>query len=196
MRLQDRPSPSSVTGVLLPGASGIYVLVLRLAAAIVVQPGRLGTFSLPAGDYAYVGSACGPGGLRGRVARHLRGTGHHHWHIDALRTHATICAVLYTVTPLRMECTRSQALAQLPGAHTPIPGFGSSDCRAGCTAHMVALAPDTSIEQLRCCLGDAVDTRHQSQCKVEQLHIELESFQRLHVLGGDEAMPVRADVQE
>jgi len=58
-----------------------------------------------------------------------------------------------------MECTWSQALAQLPGAHTPIPGFGSSDCQYCCAAHLVALAPGTSIEQLRCCLAKSEDPK-------------------------------------
>jgi hypothetical protein len=42
---------------------------------------------------------------------------------------------------LPLECAWSQALARLPGTRIPAPGFGSSDCRCACPAHLVAF-PD------------------------------------------------------
>jgi Uri superfamily endonuclease len=95
---------------------------------------------VPAGDYFYIGSAHGAGGLRARVGRHLRGDGKRHWHIDYLRAVVEVQAVLYTVADKSLECVWSQALAQLPGALIPIPHFGSSDCRSGCAAHLMAFS--------------------------------------------------------
>jgi Uri superfamily endonuclease len=119
-------------------------LFLWLDRAAVVSVGRLGKKELPAGKYAYLGSAMGPGGLRARLGRHLRGEGKPHWHIDALRRVALVQAVCYLTVPWvtveqRLECLWGQALAGLPGAAVPIPGFGASDCRLGCPAHLVAL---------------------------------------------------------
>ena len=59
----------------LPTERGSYALHLRLARSRVLQIGRLGRFTFPAGEYIYVGSALGAGGLRSRVGRHLRGDG-------------------------------------------------------------------------------------------------------------------------
>ena len=103
--------------------------------------------SLPAGDYVYVGSACGPGGLRARLGRHLSGAGRPHWHIDALRGHARIVGAYYCVSALRLECRWVQALLALPGVTAPAPGFGASDCRSGCLAHLVLCdAPPSAVQ--------------------------------------------------
>jgi hypothetical protein len=40
------------------------------------------------------------------------------------------------------ECVWVAALARKPGVQAPFRGFGSSDCRAGCDAHLLHL-PDT-----------------------------------------------------
>ncbi len=86
----------------------------------------------------------GTGGLRARLGRHLRGEGKSHWHIDTLRRVARVQDICYLAAPWitvgqRLECLWSQALASLPGATVPVPGFGASDCRLGCPAHLVAL---------------------------------------------------------
>ncbi len=61
------------------GIPGVYVLCLRLRRGTNVRVGRR-SCRLPRGCYA--GSALG--GLRGRVARHLRTREPKHWHIDSL----------------------------------------------------------------------------------------------------------------
>ncbi len=129
----------------LPVSRGSYALHLSVSHAQPINVGRLGQYHLPAGDYFYVGSACGAGGLQTRVGRHLRGDGNRHWHIDYLRAVAEVCDVLYTVTDTPLECVWSQALAQLPGAFIPVPHFGSSDCRSGCKAHLIAFPPRLSL---------------------------------------------------
>jgi Uri superfamily endonuclease len=122
----------------LPPSRGVYVLHLYVSRPRPLTIGRLGQFNLPVGHYFYVGSAHGAGGLRTRVGRHLRGADALRWHIDYLRAVSAVQAVFYTVADRALECGWSQALAQLPRAFIPVPHFGSSDCRAGCAAHLVA----------------------------------------------------------
>ena len=122
----------------LPASRGTYVLHLLVPHPQSLMIGRLGQYSLPVGHYFYVGSARGAGGLRARVGRHLRSGGAWHWHIDYLRAVSEVQAVFYTVADRMLECAWSRALAQLPRAFIPVPHFGSSDCRSGCGAHLVA----------------------------------------------------------
>jgi Uri superfamily endonuclease len=121
----------------LPAQRGIYALVMRLPKPISLCVGRLGTWALKAGFYVYVGSACGPGGLKARVGRHLRADKPLRWHIDYLRPFTHIRQVHYSVALEESECSWSQALAALSYATIPIPGFGASDCRSGCASHLV-----------------------------------------------------------
>ena len=69
----------------LPPGPGSYLLWLYLPQSQDLSIGKLGTFKFPAGEYIYLGSAHGPGGLRARLGRNLRGSGAVHWHIDGLR---------------------------------------------------------------------------------------------------------------
>jgi len=138
----------------LPRLAGVYALRLRLAGPRKLEVGRLGPACLAGGVYVYLGSANGPGGLQARLGRHLRGdTRRPHWHVDYLRQEAAAIGYCYLVTdpgaarPGALECLWSQALLDLPGASAPLPGFGASDCRGGCPAHLVAL-PGT-IEQVQ-----------------------------------------------
>jgi Uri superfamily endonuclease len=120
---------------MLPDRPGTYVLVLLLAAPKTITCGKAGCFRFPAGWYAYVGSAHGPGGLAARISRHLRGTQRPHWHIDHLRSEGRPVEVWYTVRPTREECAWAESLLGLSGAHRPVPGFGASDCH--CSTHLV-----------------------------------------------------------
>ena len=69
---------------------GTYTLLLSLPDPTTVAVGALGEFDLPAGAYAYTGSALGTGGFA-RVERHRRvARGDHdvrHWHVDHLTGH-------------------------------------------------------------------------------------------------------------
>lgn len=120
---------------LLPGPTcGTYVLVLRLPAERSLQIGALGVYRMLAGYYAYVGSALGPGGIAGRLRHHLRPTLRPHWHIDYLRGVAQIELVWLGPGTLRREHDWAALLGCLPGATTPVPRFGASDCR--CPTHL------------------------------------------------------------
>jgi Uri superfamily endonuclease len=126
----------------LPVPAGSYVLQLHLSRAHQIQVGKFAQAIFPAGEYIYLGSALGPGGLRARLGRHLRATGKHQWHIDYLRSVADVHAMGYGLARDEagnqpMECAWSQALVNLPGAFIPLAGFGAGDCRSGCQAHLV-----------------------------------------------------------
>lgn len=113
---------------------GSYLLVLRLEAPALLAIGALGVIGFPAGAYVYCGSALGPGGVRARARRHVKGAGRLHWHIDYLLRRARVQAVWARLGPRRLECEWAAALAAHRDFSCPAPGFGSSDC--GCRAHL------------------------------------------------------------
>jgi len=126
----------------LPPQPGAYALILRLEQPTRLRVGALGEADFPAGVYVYLGNAHGPGGIRARLGRHLRGSSRLRWHVDYLRAVAVPAAWAITTDPapdLPWECAWSQRLAALPEAWIPLPGFGASDCRYGCPAHLIGL---------------------------------------------------------
>jgi len=118
-----------------PPLPGTYALLMRLEAAITERIGQLGEFNLPEGDYVYVGSARGPGGLKARLRRHGASDKLHHWHVDYLTEPARILGAYLEVGLDRLECEWARCLCVLPEASRPVSGFGSSDCH--CAAHLV-----------------------------------------------------------
>lgn len=118
----------------LPRTKGAYLLQLRVDSALPVRIPR-GEFMLEAGDYAYCGSANGPGGIAARVSRHFRSDRRPHWHIDQISSAASALTAL--TFPGGRECALVARLAG-EGATFPVAGFGSSDCRT-CTAHLLRL---------------------------------------------------------
>ena len=139
MPTSPSPSPCLLPHA-LPALSGAYWLALALPRPAHVRIGRLGEALFPRGYYIYTGSAHGPGGVRARLGRHLRGSPHRRWHIDFLRAVAAPFAWGWTTSPdpaTPWECRWAQALAAAPEAFIPLTGFGASDCRSGCPAHLV-----------------------------------------------------------
>src|ERR1035438_8832695 len=65
--------------------------------------GRLGALQLQSGFYFYVGSALGPGGVRARLAHHLKPSRRPHWHIDYLRAHTRVEEIWYCLDTRRLE---------------------------------------------------------------------------------------------
>ena len=120
----------------IPSAPGAYVLIVTLARARRLDLPRFKDPRLPAGRYAYCGSARGPGGLRARLARHLRRDKALRWHVDHLTAAGRVTALV--PVPQGAECALRAALHMAPGVTIPIPGFGSSDCRT-CPSHLLAL---------------------------------------------------------
>ncbi|MBL8134433.1 MAG: GIY-YIG nuclease family protein [Anaerolineae bacterium] len=122
----------------LTRAAGTYVLLLSLPQTTPLVIGRLGAFDFPAGWYTYVGSAFGPGGLRGRLSHHLAPVTKPHWHIDHLRQAAICREVWFTADEISREHDWATALRTSPGASMPAPRFGASDC--ACPTHLIHFA--------------------------------------------------------
>jgi Uri superfamily endonuclease len=122
---------------LLPADPGAYLLLIGLRRKVAIRGHPSWPESLPRGWYLYAGSAYGPGGLRGRLARHFRPTKVRHWHVDQLTAEGEIHAMAYAG---RRECELVAALSGLPEITMPAPGFGSSDCRI-CRSHLLAYQP-------------------------------------------------------
>ena len=131
--------------VMLPESPGTYAILLQLESAQAIRVGRLGDFDFPAGYYLYLGSALGPGGLTGRLGRHLAWEGAQrrpHWHIDYFRQHASVQAIWYITDKTRREHDWAELAARLDGASTPAPRFGASDCRCPSHLYHFETAPD------------------------------------------------------
>ena len=125
-----------MTGALteLPAKGGAYLLWLVLDQPLTIERRGAGPWRLPAGHYAYCGSAYGPGGISARVARHLRGDKARRWHIDHLSATAPIAGVL--ADPGGHECDLLDWARRLADSEIPVKGFGASDCRR-CPAHLI-----------------------------------------------------------
>ena len=130
----------------LSGAAGTYALILSLPRGQSLWIGRLGPFEFAAGYYVYVGSACGPGGLAGRLRHHLAPAARPHWHVDYLRRAARLEAVWLAAQPGR-EHAWAVLMLQLAGATLPAPRFGASDC--ACPAHLGYLPARPRLEEFR-----------------------------------------------
>jgi endonuclease-3 len=112
----------------------------RAGGAVAV--GALGTVDLPAGWYAYVGSARGPGGFA-RLDRHAR-VAHgeraaRHWHVDCLLADAATHRDEDRRSPgVDGECTLARRVATAldgPSAGQVVDDFGASDC--DCRSHLL-----------------------------------------------------------
>jgi Uri superfamily endonuclease len=123
------------SGRTIPGA---YVILFTLNDRTTVTVGRLGTFVLEAGFYAYVGSAMN--GLRARTDRHLQGARRRHWHIDHLLPLASERSAFLVPSDVDIECRIAETIQAWKGTTMPIKGFGSSDCH--CHSHLFHLMGD------------------------------------------------------
>ena len=109
-----------------------YQLLIEIETPVSVTVGRFGSFVFPQGRYVYTGSARRH--IEARIARHLAREKRLRWHIDYLLAAAgvRVLGVRRTTLP---ECVACRAV----GGEAVVPGFGSSDCRAGCASHLVRL---------------------------------------------------------
>lgn len=110
-------------------AKGCYVLIIRSPENGTITVGSLGERQFQAGYFTYVGSALG--GLKARLARHLRQEKKLHWHIDYLVQQAVIEDIIVVETAEPVECAIARTLSD---SFPVIPNFGSSDCR--CPGHL------------------------------------------------------------
>ncbi len=133
----------------LPAEKGTYALLFRLNDPLLVAAGKLGACPFQPGQYIYLGSAFGSGGLRARVFHHLKHTRKAHWHVDALSQLIRPCGMYYAVSQRRLECIWCRQIQRTVNAYLPVPGFGAGDCRSGCGAHLLGLHPILETGALR-----------------------------------------------
>lgn len=126
-----------------------YQLDIELSQPLRLRIGALGRFDFPAGRYRYTGSALRA--LDARIARHLAPHKTLRWHIDHLLAGPGV-RVTRVRRSSRAECPLNQAAKGV----VLVPGFGSSDCRAGCGAHLKFLGPATAAREPQ---GQASSTR-------------------------------------
>ncbi len=110
--------------------SGLYLLVLKLAAPAKVRVGAIGKIEFRPGYYVYCGSA--RRNLSARLVRHKTRRKKRHWHIDYLtcRRDVRVESVIVFPSDGMGECELYASALRLARAE-PIPGFGCSDCRCG-----------------------------------------------------------------
>jgi Uri superfamily endonuclease len=120
----------------LPEGKGTYVLITEVTRMKRLEIGRLGPFDIAPGFYAYVGSACGAGGLRARIEHHLVPAAAPHWHIDYLLQWASPREVWFALSDRKLEQAWADLLRAAPSFRQPIPRFGSSDYRRSRTSHL------------------------------------------------------------
>ncbi len=117
---------------------GTYLLFLFIQQDISLTIGALGSKLFQQGNYIYVGSALGPGGLEKRIARHIRQEKKIFWHIDYLLKNNFVTIIAYgeILSDLKIEC---RVVDQIKGAFHEkslfINNFGSSDCN--CKSHLL-----------------------------------------------------------
>jgi Uri superfamily endonuclease len=139
--------------------SGTYALVLRSSCSAQIPVGRAGVLDVRCGDYVYVGSAFGPGGVRARVARHLAHGGRLHWHIDYLRRTLGVREIWYSHDPIPREHEWARILCQAMGRPASLPRFGASDC--GCDSHLAFFARLPSFRAFRAHVQAAILHHHE-----------------------------------
>ena len=135
----------------IPPEPGTYIVVLASSHTQELRIGRAGKLQQQPGYYFYVGSARGPGGLRARLGRHLRGSSKRRWHIDYLRAATNPWGAWIQLGKQHDEHLWADALIRNQGIISAMFGFGASDCR--CVTHLFysqrAPQPDILANTLR-----------------------------------------------
>lgn len=126
----------------LPDAGGTYCLVLYNRRGWQDRIGRLEDCRFIRGWYLYVGSAFGPGGLRGRLRHHLGVSERPHWHIDYLRRRMALREIWCCVSADRLETQWAATLGGMSGMQVPVAGLGASDSRADSHLFYASGRPD------------------------------------------------------
>ena len=150
---------------------GTYVLVLSSRSTDLIQIGKLGALQLQSGFYVYVGSALGPGGVRARLAHHLKLSRRPHWHIDYLRADTTVEDIWYRFDTRRLEHSWAEHFSLAEGASVPLVGFGSTDC--SCESHLFFFERRPSRREL----GQQLQSSYQSFAELSVVELAaLETF--------------------
>ncbi len=113
---------------------GVYLLIIEIQKPLTIVIGNT-RYKLEPGYYIYVGSAWGPGGLRSRIARHIRKDKKIHWHIDRITSTPFTAVKTICLLPGAPPYYESRIAGILSAKLDFIPGFGSTD-RRGDTSHL------------------------------------------------------------
>jgi len=136
--------------ILPPPKRGVYSIGIHIREPLEVRiRGR--TCRLETGNYLYTGSALGVNNnLHTRIRRHLLSRKKAYWHIDQITNsrHSSVFFVVFSETDRKMECAVNKAASAFTKAETPLPGFGSSDCKAGCRSHLLRLREKDSLTEI------------------------------------------------
>jgi len=138
VRRSRRPGPAVTMfhgAAELPRDPGAYVLLIELDRRLPLDLPAFRGAAIAPGIYGYCGSAYGFGGIRARVAHHLRQDKAVRWHVDRLTLAGRVSRV--GIRLAGHECDLVGTLLDR-GGDPVLPGFGSSDCR-GCPAHLLRL---------------------------------------------------------
>ncbi len=116
---------------------GTYQIKIKISQPVTIKIGKLGVYQFSPGIYIYTGRA--GRGLAKRLLRHQRKNKPARWHIDYLTNHphAIVTDVSIVNDDPEMECFVHQSMMANKNVVTPVKGFGSTDCTAGCPAHLV-----------------------------------------------------------
>lgn len=131
----------------LPTEGGAYILEVRIVRPTRLALGALGMVRLAPGIVRYYGSARGSGGLRARLARHLRSSRRRtprHWHVDHLLQSRNSELVRIFVGVGGHECALCQDHAR-GGWRALDARFGATDCRAGCGSHLLLEGEERNV---------------------------------------------------
>jgi Uri superfamily endonuclease len=122
----------------LQDCGGCYLLFIRVTRRLDLRVGSLGQRTFSPGCYVYVGSA--RRGFEARLRHHRRvsqdKSARPRWHIDYLLSHRAVRLMGICKLPAKAECAVSRQVAKQEGVTVPARGFGASDCRSGCPAHL------------------------------------------------------------
>jgi len=114
--------------------TGAYILILSLAEDTRLNLGSSGEFDLPAGFYAYVGSASEAEGLAARIKRHLNPIDAPQSDLDYLQQVASVEEIWLSASPLPRKHAWADLLVDIPGSLTIIEDFEADDCE--CDTHL------------------------------------------------------------
>ncbi|MCK5298735.1 MAG: GIY-YIG nuclease family protein [Candidatus Heimdallarchaeota archaeon] len=117
---------------------GTYLLFLFIQKDISLTIGALGCKLFQQGNYIYVGSAFGPGGLEKRITRHIKQEKKIFWHIDYLLNDNFVKIKAYgeILSDHKIECNVvDQITRTFQEKSLIIENFGSSDCN--CKSHLL-----------------------------------------------------------
>ena len=136
----------------LPRSKGLYILEIIVQREARVGRGLLSGVAVPPGLYAYVGSAGGPGGLKGRICRHARLAargGRPKWHVDWLLVRGRVVGVYFLEGCWGRRAEEELSLLLSKVLDEAVPRFGSTDTSSRTHLYVVRGPPGSVLPVLR-----------------------------------------------